>query len=699
VADLVLDELGFEGDHKIRLLDPACGSGTFLVSAIGRVRRGFDQQPEMYARAEKGLLDAMLRNIVGFDINPLAVLASRTNFLIAIRDLLKFGGEIELPVFLADSVSTPTEYENLFTGASPVARVPCAATKPPFLLAPREVGASVATVNAFTQTIEHALKVGLDGEEFLTELAQSGFQMRDRTLYRDLYNTMAALKDEGRDGIWARIIKNSFAPLFVGKFDLVVGNPPWVNWEALAPEYRRVSAEAWGYYRLIGRLPGRRRQASAASKTDVCVLMTYVAADKYLTDRGRLGFVLPRTIFQSETGGWHFRRFELPSGAPICVELLHDIDAMKPFRGQATNSSCVVVVRRGRKTTYPVRWRRWRPSRARMQFGASLHEVRAAARLTTLYAEPIEARLLQSPWIVGTKATLGILRSTMGRSPYAPLVREGLNTRGANGIYFLDAEMKNSRIMVTNHARAGRSKRVHVDARALEADHLYPLLRGEDVSPYMAMPRSYVLVPHASDDPVDAIQFSHLPRSTREYLSEFKKVLSSRKKFRNFDPTGPRWYGLYSVLGATFSRHKVVWREIASGSGIIAAAISVANLPNGSGKVIMPDHKLTIVPCQTETEADFVAGFLNSDVANLIVRSYALATGISTHILDRVPVPKFSISNPLHTELARLAAGLRTSGNVQGQSAKTARISAIAAQLAGLSKEQATKVGKELARL
>jgi hypothetical protein len=37
LADLTLDELGYHGDLNRRILDPACGSGTFLVLAIRRV--------------------------------------------------------------------------------------------------------------------------------------------------------------------------------------------------------------------------------------------------------------------------------------------------------------------------------------------------------------------------------------------------------------------------------------------------------------------------------------------------------------------------------------------------------------------------------------------------------------------------------------------------------------------------------------
>jgi hypothetical protein len=133
-----------------------------------------------------------------------------------------------------------------------------------------------------------------------------------------------------------------------------------------------------------------------------------------------------------------------------------------------------------------------------------------------------------------------------------------------------------------------------------------------------------------------------------------------------------------------------------SGSGVIAAAVSSSQLPDGTSKVILPDHKLTIIPCETEEEADFVAGFLNTDVANLIVRSYALATGISTHILERVAVPRYSSKDPRHTELAKLSKKARVS---QLDNLEERRMSAVAAELLGLSGDQAMDVEKELARL
>jgi len=51
------------------------------------------------------LLRYVLDNVVGFDLNPLAVLTARTNYLLAVADLLAYStGTVEIPIYLADSI-------------------------------------------------------------------------------------------------------------------------------------------------------------------------------------------------------------------------------------------------------------------------------------------------------------------------------------------------------------------------------------------------------------------------------------------------------------------------------------------------------------------------------------------------------------------------------------------------------------------
>ncbi|MBW2359015.1 MAG: N-6 DNA methylase [Deltaproteobacteria bacterium] len=70
LAQHLIQKSGYDGDVSTRLLDPACGSGTFLIQAIQMVKdKMFSKK-----RVEMGKVgQEILNNIVGFDLNPLAV--------------------------------------------------------------------------------------------------------------------------------------------------------------------------------------------------------------------------------------------------------------------------------------------------------------------------------------------------------------------------------------------------------------------------------------------------------------------------------------------------------------------------------------------------------------------------------------------------------------------------------------------------
>ena len=95
LADHVLCQVGFDGGATGRLLDPTCGSGVFLLQALMHVRRKAKGQEEI-----KGAIG----RVVGMDVNSLAVLAARANYLLALRDCLASECPLAPPIHLQDVV-------------------------------------------------------------------------------------------------------------------------------------------------------------------------------------------------------------------------------------------------------------------------------------------------------------------------------------------------------------------------------------------------------------------------------------------------------------------------------------------------------------------------------------------------------------------------------------------------------------------
>ncbi|MCE5304016.1 MAG: SAM-dependent methyltransferase [Planctomycetaceae bacterium] len=94
LADHVLDQVGYAGRMDQRLLDPACGSGTFLLRALRRIAAN---------EADLSRIFSPRPPISGIDLNPLAVLSARANLWMALADRLP-DGPIETPIYLGDSI-------------------------------------------------------------------------------------------------------------------------------------------------------------------------------------------------------------------------------------------------------------------------------------------------------------------------------------------------------------------------------------------------------------------------------------------------------------------------------------------------------------------------------------------------------------------------------------------------------------------
>src|SRR5207244_571306 len=94
-------------------------------------------------------------------------------------------------------------------------------------------------------------------------------------------------------------------------------------------------------------------------KYDISMLMTYVAADRYLRRGGKIGFVLSQTLFKTSGAGQGFRRFILPDATPFGPLIVEDMVDLKPFEG-AANRTVVAVFAKGYAVRYPVAYSRWR---------------------------------------------------------------------------------------------------------------------------------------------------------------------------------------------------------------------------------------------------------------------------------------------------------------------------------------------------
>jgi hypothetical protein len=433
LAEHVLNEVGYVGDPDKRLLDPACGSGTFLVMAISRIRSWYDENRERRRYDEGELCRKILSNVIGFDLNPLAVMAARTNYLIAIRDLVSRVDKVEIPIYLCDSIMTPSEYGGLFSGGLGKAKeLKTAAAN---FVIPTEIATQRDEVAKYAEQLEFCIRNGYSPAEFMERCRDEGLTISEEMLHTALYEELVRLDKANKNGVWARIIKNAFAPLFIGQVDYVVGNPPWVNWESLPEDYRNTLKPLWQDYELFtlsgaaGRLGG--------GKKDLSMLFVYVAIDNYLPEQGRLGFVITQTIFKTKGAGDGFRRLRFAkNGESVVMKpiVVHDLSSIQVFEGATNRTAVFVCEKQGENFSYPIPYFVWNgPSRIQQE--ETLEEVSRITKLSQLGAVPVEREKVTSPWLTAPKDALKGVQKVLGRSGYKAY--EGTNTGGLNGCFWI----------------------------------------------------------------------------------------------------------------------------------------------------------------------------------------------------------------------------------------------------------------------
>ncbi|MDH7577333.1 MAG: N-6 DNA methylase [Bacillota bacterium] len=682
------------GNAAKRVLDPACGSGTFLVLLIKHIR-------ERAARNKKDpaeTLELILKNIVGIDLNPLAVIAARTNYLLALGDLLRYRkGDIDIPVYQADSILTPSRGKGLFDGDVYPLKTSVGVFRIPALFAERE------KMDALANVLDEAVEAGIGEESFIARLVEPArLDPEEIEATRDdlvaLYKQLRALHEQGLDGVWARIMKNAFTPLFLEPCHYIVGNPPWVNWESLPDDYRAQTRSLYEHYGLFPH--GGMDTILGKGKKDISMLMTYVAVDKYLRHGGKLGFVITQSVFKTSGAGQGFRRFLLPDGTPFGPLAVEDMVRLNPFEG-ATNRTAVAVFSKGRGVQYPVTYTYWKKRAAgrgsAIGFDTPYEEVtREKITFHQWYAEPVNRGDATSAWLTARQRALQALHNVIGNSPYS--AHEGANTGGANGIYWVEVTGRRpGGLVIISNITEGARRSVPSTQAAIEPDLLYPLLRGRDVRRWSATPSAYILMTQDSETrrgiPVDVME-SKYPK-LHSYLSRFEGILRGRAAFRRYFRDSDPFWSMFNVSQFTFAPWKVVWPWIST--RVRAAVVGPVN-----EKTVVPEHNTSFVSFNSPEEAYYFCAVFNSAPSDaLIVFSYSGGGGgiAAPSVLDRIFIPQFSSSNRIHLKLSDLAkaAHRAAAGGSEAEVQKIeAEIDRCAAQLWGLTEQELDDIEQSL---
>jgi len=649
LAEHVLDVL--EWSPTDDLLDPTCGTGTFLLEAVRR-RLAAAEKSKSPITAEQALA-----GLFGFDLNPLAVLAAKASLIVVFASRLNTGTPLRLPVFLADAVNiAELESDGSF----------CQILQTEKGLRQFRLPGSLARshrLHEFFGLVRHAVvsksppeRVAASLENLTRGLSPAELEMIGATI-----TTLKELHRENRDGVWCSILADRFAAASIGRVSHIAGNPPWVKWSHLPPSYAafiKPLCQAMNVFsedRYVGGI-----------ESDISTVITFQAVRRWLAPRGRLGFLMTATVLFNESSRG-FRRFAHSDGRPMCAVLrVEDFKDVRPFGG-VTNHPALLVVEEGGATRYPVEYKLW-SGPAEIAALTDAATFRERARCADLLAEPV-AGTDAGPWLRGTEAQHSVWRHLFDGSAHSVYTaRKGVTT-DRNGIYFLRVSRSVARgfVRVTNDpAGAGRTSGIPTVPADIEPDHIFPLLRGRGLRPFLVEPDPdyRILVPQRTMNGDPALMAT--TPNTLRFLSRFKNELQRRASYRKFQRGQPFW-STWSTGPYTFSKFKVLWKEM-SGGGFCAAYIGEVDDPILGCKTAVPDHKLYMVPLDSVEEASYLAGLLNAPTIAAAVGAYAAALSLGTSVVEYLRIPKLDLSEPLHRELCDIAQAITARRGKSGRS-------------------------------
>lgn len=651
LAEFVISEGNYKGNPDTRFLDPACGSGTFLVLAIQKVQELRQEDPIKYSNRDisASILDKILKNIVGFDLNPIAVITARTNFLIALGDLLNYRPpEISIPVYITDSIVTP-QTQSTINGI--VYYLDTSAGK-------FEIPKSIikkGLIDSIFLKIDECIKAKkYSPKEFIELIKEEYGEFENVDILEDLYSKIYKLEKEGKNKIWCRIIKNAFAPIFEEKFDFVIGNPPWVNWEHLPDFYKKDVKSVCDDYNLFPFTGWKGKLGSA--KYDISMVFVYTAMDRYLNENGILSFVITQSIFQSNAG-YGFRKYWFKKNdhkVYFKVEKVYDLVDVQPFE-DASNRTSVLICKKNAETQYPLLYNVWR-KKEKIPFDLKLEEVKKRINEEKLTATPVIKTDIQSRWMISKSSEISLIQKLIGKSDYRGWT--GCYTEGANGVYFVRIlqRFSDNKILIEN-ITDNLKKKVPKQQAIVETDLVYPLLLSANVHKWNIIKgENIIFSAKFIEEVIDEKKFKIKYPKTYTYLTKFKSILEKRKSY--VSKLKRQGFPFYTMYGCEemYAPYKVIWNSM--GSKLSAAVGHMVRDKFLGDKIVVPEHVLIFVPFSNRNEAHYLCAVLNSKISEEIVKKYSMVGGksfASTHILEHLKIPRYDPNNKVHEVLVELS--------------------------------------------
>ncbi len=606
------------------------------------------------------------------------MITSKVNYLLALGDLVRKyrRGRISIPVYMGDSIRLPKEVETL---EEKVVAYVVEGPEDKHFSIPRIVAENAKAHDEVIQTIRDYVRTArkLDSKTFnnflklraraFAKIVEKQPKLK-KAIYRSLFRTaksMSDLQKKGKDTVWAFILKNLFKPLFFflrrKKFDVLVGNPPWLSYRYVKniqyqKELKNLIIQR---YRL---LPSNK--VELMTHMELATLFFLRTTDLYLKNNGKIGFVMPRSVFPADQHD-SFRRgtFVHPD---LSFTKVFDLLNVEPLFNVP---SCVFFGKKGGKVKYPVKT---------TVFSGNLPQKNCSLKEAKKYLKRRNINLNLGALGKRSFLTEKLFEIPKRRSDYYKKIYQGA-TIVPRSLWFAE---------IVSHPKFGvnlQTPKVRTAERALrrakaafkdltvtgiiESRFLYAGLTGSELVPFGYLKPLLVVLPIESTKTKYRLIDSR-EASTRGFLHLGKWLRRAEKEWKHRQKEKAGRMTIYERLdrqkGLTRQNPKVKFKVVYNTSGTYLVSAVVKNRKpsitiNGTRirlKGIVIDTKLYCYETNNEDEAYYLSAILNSNVIDNAIKPAQSRGLFGPRDIHKKPfeisIPKFNSRNNIHKKLSKL---------------------------------------------
>ncbi|TGN67326.1 hypothetical protein E4L95_05325 [Paracoccus liaowanqingii] len=629
LADLVTRQALGDGIDA-RVLDPSCGSGTFLFHAIRRKRQGMEA-----AGVPSGEIAARCtRTVHGLDVHPVAVIFARVTVLLALGPALaNRSGPLSVPVYMGNAMQWDVRPDE----GDLVVHVPAASEGGPraMLRFPLEVCALGDQLESILAEMQRGSELNEGPRAFANRLDRLGVATTARETLTETYRIFDALNREGRNHIWGYMVRNLARPIALSaapKMDVILGNPPWLSYRYMSTDLKarfRDGCRAINVWVREGR--NADNEAHLVTQTDLSGYFFARSTELYLNRGGQIAMVLPlaamtRGQFRAfRTGRWTQTRVRFTDAwvldnqdivplfrVPTCVIFAEKIGAADALNGL--------------------------PDQVTAFFGRPPTKDASVAELGTR----VTARRAHAPAEV----------SFEGRSPYRSRFKQGATLTPRMMCYVERTEVGrlggNAAAPVVRSRPSMHKPWCDLDLlqQAVNAEVLRTAYLGSSIAPFRILETPEAVVPVVGTTVLDSQQAeSRGLHQTADWLRQCE-VLWDRHSARTMKFKARLDY--QKGLSEQFPLPPL--RLVYAASGVQVAAVLVRD------QEAVIEHSLYWCTVASDDEGHYLAALLNSDNVRARIEHMQSRGEQGARHFDKLfftlPIPRFDSGEVLHMRLA-----------------------------------------------